>query len=413
MSLDVNIKGDAIIDSIDIYNDNYETGEMVKGTSSSQIVNVMKNDAKYLTIRVIVDEDAKEYIQNDLQLSLKNVFDKKMSSTTLIENLETDVARKLSGVAFVDSNLNQQFDNNESALGGIVVNLFASGNNECIGSTVTDVVGRYSFDVDQNNQYYVKFNYDKTKYSISKDTNEFSQNKASVLNINDNYVTDNISVSDISIANVNLPLTNDNIFDMSISSTVEKMTIQNSAENNEFISENKKLAKVDIDPDLVSDSRVLIEYKIEVKNQGTLEGNVNKIVDYIDGDILFDSSLNPDWYLGHDGNLYTTALKNTTLKPGETKELRLVLIKKMTEENTGLVYNCVEIAEAVNIKGIADVDSSPNNRLDEDDLSHADSIIGISTGLSIGVLPMVLVGIVIAILIGIVVWKVIDERRYV
>ncbi len=413
MSLDVNLSGDAIIDSINIYNDNFESGEMVRGEDSKLFVNVMKNDYKYLTIRVIVNDDAKEFIQNEIHLSLKNIFDKKITEYTIIENQENDDDKKLSGIAYVDSNVNQQFDDNEPTLGGIVVNLYNSLNNECVGSTVTDMGGRYLFDIAQNNQYYVKFNYDETKYSISKDSNELSQNKANVLNINNNYVTDNISVSDTSIANVNLPLTNENKFDMSINSTVEKMTVQNSAENTEFIAENKKLAKVDINPDLVSDSRVLIEYKIEVKNQGTLEGNVNKIVDYIDDDIVFDSTLNPDWYLGGDGNLYTTALKDTTLKPGESKELRLVLIRKMTDENTGLVHNCVEIAEAVNSKGIADVDSTANNRLDEDDLSYADSIIGISTGLSIGVLPIVLVGIVVLILIGFVVWKIIDERRYV
>ena len=353
------------------------------------------------------------YISNDLSLSLDKIFDIKIPLYTMIENPEKENIKELSGLVFVDSNSNQQFDNSETTLGGIVVNLFNSESNECVGSTITDMSGRYTFKDVENNQYYVKFNYDDTKYSISKSEKNSFENKTSVLNINNNYVTDNINVSDTSVSNVNLPLTNDNIFDMSVNTTVEKMTVQNRAESNQFVSENKKLAKVDIDPDLVGDSKVLIEYKIEVRNQGTIEGNVNKLVDYIDNDIIFDSSLNPDWYLGNDGNIYTTTLKNTSIKPGETKELRLVLIKNMTEENTGLVHNCVEIAEAVNYKGIADVDSIYNNRLDEDDLSYADSIIGVATGLKIGIFPIILIGILILIPIGLGIWKIIDERRYV
>ena len=53
----------------------------------------------------------------------------------------------------------------------------------------------------------------------------------------------------------------------------------------------------------------------------------------------------------------------------------------MTDENTGLVSNIAEIAEAENTLGISDVDSTPINRKNgEDDIGKADVIIGVKTG---------------------------------
>ena len=336
------------------------------------------------------------------------------SVSSIIEDAVESQNYKLTGVAYVDANKNNQQESNERVLSGVVVNLCNSETNEIVGSKITDISGRYIFDNVPNGKYYVKFNYDEEQYKLSsEDTEELSQNKASVMNIDGKNVTDNISIEDKSVANVDLGLTDDNIFDLKLDTSVEKMTIQNSAENNEFESKNSKLAKIDIDPDLVNGSKVLIEYKVKIENQGTISGKASKLVDYVPSDLEFDSSLNPNWYLGADGNLYTTALKDEIINPGETKEIKLILIKNMTENNTGLIHNSVEIADAENDKGIADIDSTPGNKLAEDDLSYADSIVGISTGLRIGILPIVLVGLIILIPLVILVWRFFEKRRYV
>ena len=53
----------------------------------------------------------------------------------------------------------------------------------------------------------------------------------------------------------------------------------------------------------------------------------------------------------------------------------------MTNENTGVVNNRAEIADAYNEYGNADINSTPNNKMSgENDLGSADVIIGISTG---------------------------------
>ena len=90
--------------------------------------------------------------------------------------------------------------------------------------------------------------------------------------------------------------------------------------------------------------------------------------------------MNPDWYLS--GNeLYTKKFANEPINPGEEKEIKLILTKTMTSENTGVVNNRAEIADAYNEYGNADINSTPNNNMSgENDMGSADVIIGISTG---------------------------------
>ncbi len=131
----------------------------------------------------------------------------------------------------------------------------------------------------------------------------------------------------------------------------------------------------------LTEQTVVVEYKIVVKNEGGVAGYAKKIIDYIPNDMKFSSNLNSDWYLGQDGNVYNTTLENVELQPGESKELTIVLTKKLTDNNLGQVTNCAEIYEAYNARGISDVDSTPGNNVQtEDDFSTASVTITIVTG---------------------------------
>lgn len=352
------------------------------------------------------------------ELKLKmQVLGKTFESGTeysVIENVENKQDYKVTGIAYIDRNGNQKQDPEEEVLSGIIVELYNSETNEKVDTRMTDISGRYTFGGLRNGQYYVRFNYDESEYVLSsKQSDTLQQNQSNIISVNDSCMTDNIAIDNKSVSNIDLGLSDENIFDMKIDTTIERMTVQNQAESNTFEQPMSKLAKVDIDPNLVEGSKVLIEYKITVTNQGTIPGKITKIVDYMAGELEFDSSINKDWYIESDGNVYTRALEKDEIAPGESRELRLILIKNMTENNTGLVHNTVEIASCINDKSIPDIDSIPGNQLNEDDLSYADAIIGITTGLSTGVLPIVLVAIVIIIPSAIFVWRVIDKRRYV
>ena len=69
----------------------------------------------------------------------------------------------------------------------------------------------------------------------------------------------------------------------------------------------------------------------------------------------FNSELNPDWYLGEDGNVYSTSLAREELMPGETKELTLVLTKNIENTEKDIINNKSEIAEEYNDQAIESV----------------------------------------------------------
>jgi hypothetical protein len=59
----------------------------------------------------------------------------------------------------------------------------------------------------------------------------------------------------------------------------------------------------------------------------------------------FVEAENENWSLGTiQGNVYYNGLANIEIKPGETKEVTLILNKAMTEDNTGILSNKAKIA---------------------------------------------------------------------
>ncbi|WP_292606005.1 hypothetical protein, partial [Methanobrevibacter sp. UBA188] len=92
--------------------------------------------------------------------------------------------------------------------------------------------------------------------------------------------------------------------------------------------------------------------------------------------MAFNADLNKDWYVTNDGKAYTTKLANTLIEPGETKEVMIILNKKITGENVGNIRNVVEIAEHYNEFGLEDINSTVENKQDgENDMSSSNTII--------------------------------------
>ena len=162
-----------------------------------------------------------------------------------------------------------------------------------------------------------------------------------------------------------------------------------------------------------------MEYKIKVTNEGNVAGYAKNIVDYMPKGMQFISELNPSWYIAQNGNIYSNELANTAINPGETKEIKLILLKNMTEENTGINVNTVEIYETYNEYGINDIDSKENNQSDtEDDYSQTTTLIAVQAGGKILNTAWILVVLVILLLVlysgrknGVIVLKK-NERKY-
>ena len=127
-----------------------------------------------------------------------------------------------------------------------------------------------------------------------------------------------------------------------------------------------------------------------------------------------NSAFNKNWYSGNDGNLYTSELANTLINPGESKEVKLILTKQLTDNNTGIVNNRAEIAEDFNIYGISDKDSEPiNQNQGEDDLGAADCVITIKTGESLIYVSVLITSLLAgAVIVFIVRAKIISSKRF-
>ena len=319
---------------------------------------------------------------------------------------------RISGLVWIDENEDGRKDDNESRLGNITVTLYdqSTGNiakdvNGNDVTTRTDGQGRYVFSNLNRGNYLVVVEYDTSNYEITTYQAEGvleSQNSDFIdAKLYDQKVaaTNTIVTDNYNIYNIDLGLKEAKQFDLKIDKTIDRITVTNTKLDTRVHEyDNEKVAMVDLLNTYIEFSTVLVEYQITVTNEGAIPGYAREIVDYLPEGMAFASDLNEDWYLGQDGNLYTTSLANTLLNPGESRNITLILSRKMTGENTGTVRNIVEISKDYNEYGKADVDSvAGNNQDNEDDKSYADVILAMGTGkevasfigITIGVLTIV------------------------
>ena len=182
---------------------------------------------------------------------------------------------------------------------------------------------------------------------------------------------------------------------MKLEKMVTRVVVQNSKTTRAVEYQDATLAKVDLDSKQLSNTSVVVEYKIKVTNDGEVAGYIKKIQDYVSSDFKFSSELNKDWYQS-GSDLYNNSLANVKLEPGQSKEITLILTKQMTENNTGLINNTAEIAESYNEQGLKDNDSTEGNRVKgEDDMGSADLILSIKTGQVVETILVILSTIII------------------
>ena len=303
----------------------------------------------------------------------------------------------LSGTVWFDEDKNGERTINEKTLEGINIHLLNSKTNEFVSSTKSNDEGFYSFKNIEDGEYMVVFEYDTGIYmptSYQAEGIASSQNSDAIqgtVKLNNEQktvaITDNMRLNK-NLSNIDLGLIKAEKFDLELNKYVSKITVSNSHETKTYSFNKSTLQKVEIAAKYLKNSNVIVEYTMELRNTGELPGYAQSIVDYKSSALDFSSNLNKDWYQSGE-RLYNDSLSKTELKPGETKQVLLVLTKTMTESNTGLINNTAEIAKAYNQSGISDIDSIPgNNKKGEDDLGSADVIIGVKTGAAVSYLAL-------------------------
>jgi hypothetical protein len=289
----------------------------------------------------------------------------------------------ISGTIWNDANRDGIKGTDENALSGIKVDVLNTKTNIYEQSTITAQDGTYKFEL-ANGKYIIIFEYDSTKYVLTEKSDGTSLSAVSkAVTINGKeitaLVTDEINLSS-NKTGMDIGLAEKKTFDLELSKYINKIVVQNTAGTTTYNYSEETSTKVEIKSKYLSGSTVLIEYGIKVKNTGDLSGYVYGIVDYLPDGLEFSSELNTNWYKA-DGNLYNTSLQDTEIQPGEEKEITLILTKKMTTNNVGLVNNTAEIYLDQNALSLADIDSTAGNKVNsEDDFGSANVIIAIATG---------------------------------
>lgn len=313
----------------------------------------------------------------------------------------------ISGRIWIDENKDGKRDTNENNTNNSKIRLLNVDSNSI--TTVESQNGSYKFENLEKGKYIVIFDYDKSKYSLTKyqaenvsqDMNSDAENNKITLEGKEQQlaITDIITIEEKDITNIDLGLISAQRFDLELTKTVSKISINNASGMTDKEYDNVNMAKIEIPSKALKGSVVAIEYKIGVKNNGDIAGYAKQIVDYKPADLNFNSSLNKDWYQSGE-YIYSKALEKEEIQPGETKELTLVLTKTMTESNTGLTNNIAEIADASSLNGTLDSDSTfGNKKSGEDDLGEANVIVGIKTGFTTtNILTMVVISITMTLL---------------
>ena len=310
----------------------------------------------------------------------------------------TNRTKRITGQVWKDSSKDAIKDDNEEKLSNVDVILFNNNTGDLVREpngdilrVKTDADGVYSFGNINPGKYTVIFLYDTANYSATiyhmegVDATKNSDAIDTTITIDGKSfvaaITEEITVSDNNIYNIDLGLLEDAKFDLSLNKTVSKITVTDSTGTKVTEFKDSKLAKQDLVGKRVNETTIAVEYKITVKNEGAVPGYVKKIVDYIPKDMKFSSEVNRDWYTSSNGDIYNSSLANTLINPGETKEVTLVLTKKMSDSNLGLINNNAEIFESYNDLGLPDMDSNVGNKASsEDDFSSADVLVTVKTG---------------------------------
>ncbi len=308
---------------------------------------------------------------------------------------------KISGIVWLDENQNGKYDVEEKVQKDITVYLI-NESGQTLQTTKTKENGEYTFSGLNKGKYIVSFTYNSSEYGLTFYKKEgIDENvNSNVIGDNGTAITDTIEITDISIGNINMGLIAKEIFDLKLEKFVSKIVVQTENGSKTYNQKDKTtLAKADIRAKELKGAKVIMEYEIVVTNEGKQAGYAEKIVDYMPKDTEFSSELNNNWYLGSDGALHTTELKDIVINPGESKTVKVVLIRNMTNDNTDTVNNRAEIAKSESISQTADKDSIAGNKVSsEDDIGSADIIIGVATGseviyTTLGIICMIILAI--------------------
>ncbi len=399
---------DRLPDELELIKAEYSIGEfkVSTGIDNNRRISATGNLRPSETMILIIKAKAVSKVQNITIESAPSISSQELGQsyeepvTYIVEAVKTEDTismtepeRKyeISGIAWYDSNKDGENGYDEKGLSEIEVMAINADTGDIIKNTKTDSQGQYVLSDLDKGDYLVIYKYDADKFSLSdyKKTGISEKVNSDVISVrieeNGNpliaAISDTIRIDNSDFTDINMGVKDREIFDLKLDSGINKIVLQTNKETKEYKYEYTKFAKLDIVPEQVEGATAFVTYEIRVTNEGNVPGFVNSIIDYMPKDMQFKSELNANWYIGQDGKIYTNSFANTVINPGETKTLQLILVKQMTEQNTGINVNTLEIYESYNEYGLKDDDSIENNKSDsEDDYTQTTALLTIQLG---------------------------------
>lgn len=369
----------------------------------------VKNKAKLETVELEIESnEVTTIIKKDPNLPPYNPGDEPGNDSNNPDNPNNPSKQySISGVAWLDENRNGQKDEGETTLAGIPVSLY-NGEGQLIkdqnGNTISVVTGndgRYTLNNASKGNYMVVFQYDNKNYALtdykkaSVPDDKNSKVIGSQLDGKTVAVTDKIQVTNKNIENMNIGLVASQKFDLKLEKSISKITVESGSSTKQYAYNNANFTKIEVDRKTVNNTKVTIEYKISVTNEGEIPGYAKQVIDYLPEGMQVTTQSQKDWQTKEEG-LINSTLAQEVINPGETRILTLVVTKQLTENNLGTVTNTAEIKEDSNDKLVGDIDSTPGNKkAGEDDMSTVSVIIGLNTGKVIVYISLFLVTAII------------------
>lgn len=391
--------GDEIIDNIKV--DDQYASETLETSAITYYASVQEDE----------DEDEnKNNNSNNNNNNNNNNSNNNSNGSNYTDNSNQNVKSNytIKGTVWLDKNKNGIKDDESSDIESIEVKAmnsqgeFVKDSNGNEIKTQTSSDGSYELTLPEE-KYIIVFMYDTGKYELTtynKSSNEESSDVVDkTISMNGNKtkvaVTNLITLTD-NKENVDMGLIEKENFTLSLNKTVSKVTVQNAGGTKTTEYRGTQLAKAEIRAKHFSGTNLIVEYKIDITNNGDVDGYINDVVDYIPAGYKFSSDLNNTWFTSTDGNLHNNSLANDKISAGQTKTLTLILTKTLTENDTGLIVNTAEIANSSSVTGAADVNSQAGNKANgEDDISSANLLVSVSTGLK----TACIVGVIISIML--------------
>ena len=164
------------------------------------------------------------------------------------------------------------------------------------------------------------------------------------------------------------------VFNLSVDKWVSRVNINGINHEGKNIHNKDELYAVDIHRSKVDTADVKITYKIRVSNTGEIEGTAGQIIEVIPEGYSYYQEDNTIYWEERNGIFVTDTLKDETIKPGEYKEIEIVLRWNRGEDNLGEKENLVILSQENNPAGYQDVK-------EEDNHSTSNMLITVATGL--------------------------------